>query len=156
MIRTSAVALLPVFIMACSSGEEPHLSAADSTAIVGEIDGIITELAEGIVRGEAADVYDRFLAPDYVFTSAAGRVSTRAQMLEELRSGAVEFEDFRFTNDVVQVHDGVVVAMGSASGEGVNPGGEQFRGEYRYMAVFVQLDGRWLLTAWQTTAVADR
>ncbi|MGD2154373.1 MAG: nuclear transport factor 2 family protein [Gemmatimonadales bacterium] len=154
MIRTSVVALLSVLILACSLAEEHEVSEAERAAVVAAVEGIIRELAEAVVRGDAADVYDRYLAPDYVFTSAAGRVSTREQMLEELRRGAVEFEDFRFANDVVQVHGEVVVAMGSASGEGVNPGGEQFRGRYRYMAVFVQMDGRWLLTAWQTTAVA--
>lgn len=156
MIRISAATFLPVFILACSSAKERQPLAADSTAAVAAVDSIITELAEAVVRGDAVDVYDRYLAPDYVFTSAAGRVSTREQMLEELRSGAVEFEDFRFTNDVVQVHGDVVVAMGLASGEGVNPGGEQFRGQYRYMAAFVQVDGRWLLAAWQTTAVAEQ
>jgi ketosteroid isomerase-like protein len=155
MIRTFAIALLPVFTLACSSGRERHLSAADSTAIVAAVDEIVTELAEAVVRGDAANVYDRYLAPDYVFTSAAGRVSTREQMLEELRSGAVDFEDFRFANDAVQIHGDVVVALGSASGEGVNPGGEQFRGQYRYMAVFVRMEERWLLAAWQTTAVGE-
>ena len=156
MIRTFAIALLPVFILACSSGRERQLTAADSTAIVAAVDGIVTELAEAVVRGDAANVYDRYLAPDYVFISAAGRVSTREQMLEELRSGAVDFEEFRFANEAVQIHGDVAVAMGLASGEGVNPGGEQFRGQYRYMAVFVQMDGRWLLAAWQTTAVAEQ
>jgi hypothetical protein len=45
--------------------------------------------------------------------------------------------------------------MGLASGTGINPGGEQFQGRYRYLAVFVQKDCRWLLTAWQTTALAE-
>jgi ketosteroid isomerase-like protein len=155
MIRTSAIAFFATFILACSPGQDQHLSTADSTAVVTEIEGIITELSNAIVRGEAADVYDRYLSPDYVFTSAAGRVSTRDQMLEELRRGSVQFEDFRFTNDVIQVHDDVAVAMGLASGTGVNPGGEQFRGHYRYMAVFVQTDSQWLLSAWQTTAVTE-
>lgn len=155
MIRASVAFLVSVCSVACSSVGEHDVSAADSGAVVAAVDGIITELAEAIVSGDAADVYDRYLAPDYVFTSASGRVSTREEMLAELRSGAVEFDSFRFVNDAVQVHGDVVVALGSASGEGVNPGGEQFRGRYRYMAVFARMDGRWLLTAWQTTAVTE-
>ncbi len=155
MIRVSAITLLAMFSLACSPEQQHHLSTADSTAIIAEVEGIITELSEAIVRGDAADVYERYLAPDYVFTSAAGRVSTREQMLEELRRGSVEFEDFRFTNDAIQVYDDVVVAMGLASGTGINPGGEQFSGQYRYTTVFVQMDGQWLLAAWQTTAVAE-
>jgi ketosteroid isomerase-like protein len=155
MNKVSTIAFLATFILACSPEQKHHFSNADSTAIVTKVNEIIAELAEAIVNGDAVDVYDRYLAPDYRFTSAAGRVSTREQMLEELRRGSVDFENFRFANDAVQVYDDVVVAMGLASGTGINPGGEQFQGRYRYMAVFIQKDGRWLLTAWQTTALAE-
>jgi len=155
MIRTFVIAIFVICNLACSVREDQSLQTADTTAIVAEIDAIISELAEAIIQGNAVDVYDRHLAPNYVFVSAAGRVSTRQQMLSELRSGSVEFEEFRFTNDVVQVHGNVVVAMGLGSGRGVNPGGEQFQGQHRYIAVFVRMDGRWLLSAWQTTSIAE-
>ena len=99
MIRSFIIFLIATFILACSPEQKHHFSDADYSAIVTEINEIIAELAKAIVNGEAADVYDRYLAPDYRFTSAAGRVSTREQMLEELRRGSVKFEDFQFIND---------------------------------------------------------
>lgn len=155
MIRSSFIFFIATFILACSTEQKHDFSDANSSAIVTEINEIIAELAKAIVNGEAANVYDRYLAPDYRFTSASGRLCTREQMLEELRGGSVKFEDFQFINDAVQVYDDVVVAMGLASGTGINPGGELFKGRYRYLAVFVQKDGRWLLTAWQTTFLAE-
>ena len=103
----------------------------------------------------AADGTDATININITTKGAAGKVSTRDQMLVELRAGTVTFQEFHFENDAVQVFQDVAVVTGRAWGKGVNPGGERFDGDYRYTAVFTCIDGVWMITAWQTTAITE-
>ncbi len=120
----------------------------------GRITEILRELERAIATDGAADVFERYTAPEYVFTSPAGRVMGRSEVLAGLRDRSVAFSSYRMDDIDIRQYGNVAVVLGRAQGDGVNPGGERFIGAYRFTSVWSQLDGLWKLLAWQATAVA--
>jgi ketosteroid isomerase-like protein len=127
---------------------------AQTSATADTILRIQRELAQATLQADAA-VYEQYLTDDYTFTSAAGRVSTKAEVIGELRASEFRFESFQTDKEVVRIYGDAAVVIGRASGRGTNPGGEPFAGEYRFTAVYVRTGLGWRLVAWQTTAIPE-
>ena len=134
-------------LLVLSSAGQAQTSATADTIL-----RIQRELAQATLWADAA-VYEQYLADDYTFTSAAGRVSSKAEVIAEVRASEFRFESFQTDKEVVRIYGDAAVVIGRASGRGINPGGEPFAGEYRFTAVYVRTDLVWRLVAWQTTAI---
>jgi ketosteroid isomerase-like protein len=128
-----------------------HVSAEDRER---RLRAILGELESGMVQGSAADVFERYTAPDYIFTSPSGELSTRESILAGLREGSVRFTSYTMSDIEVRLYGGVAVVIGRAEGDGVNPGGEPFHGAHRFTSVWSSVDLEWKLVAWQTTVIA--
>ena len=134
-----------------------NASTADRPSGLTEHDlrGILGEIEAAAVRGpKLADVFERHAAPEYVFTSPAGVVSDREEILRGLRERTVAFKSYNMRDIDIRRYDSVAVAVGRAEGEGINPGGEIFRGAYRFTSVWNATPSGWKLVAWQATAIA--
>ena len=120
-----------------------------------ELRDILKEIESSIVAGSAAETFARHTAPDYVFTSPAGRVSSRSQILDGLRSGSVKFTSYAITELDVRVYGSSAVVIGKAVGAGTNPGGEELRGVHRFTSAWTNEGSEWKLVAWQATEVTS-
>ena len=118
---------------------------------------ILRDLEAAILKGgrEAADAFELYTAPEYVFTSPSGMPSSREDVLDGLHSGDVRFGSYRLSDIDVRPYGSMAVVLGRADGEGKNPGGEIFHGAYRFTSVWHLVEGDWRLVAWQTTAIAN-
>jgi ketosteroid isomerase-like protein len=87
------------------------------TEIQRTIAALDTEYQAAVERNDAATM-DRILADDFVLVTGNGKVFTKADLLEEARSGRITYEYQRDTDQVVRVwgETAVITALLSAKG----------------------------------------
>lgn len=131
--------------MTCAEGDATRRRLVD----------VLQELELAVPTSRAAEVFERYTAADYVFTSPAGAVVSRADVLKGFRDRTTGFTSYRMNDIDVRYYRDFAIVRGRAEGEGVNPGGERFSGDYRFTSVWSLLDGDWRLLTWHATAVAS-
>ena len=99
----------------------------------------------------AADIPElsRIFADDYVQYDESGKPSTKQDVLEELKTGAIRFPSMVSTGRRIRLlTEDVAIVHGSEDDE-VEQGGRRFPVRYVYMDVVVKRDGRWQIVGSQ-------
>jgi ketosteroid isomerase-like protein len=107
---------------------------------------------EAWVRGDAV-VLERIHADDYFSINYLGQVSTREQVMSDVRAGAFKYESMEHKDVVMRVYGNVVIVNGRT----INKGHRQQRdvsGEFRYTRVYVKRGDRWQAVLSQYTRLA--
>ena len=98
-------------------------------------------------------MHERFWADDLIYTSAAGKVKTKREIMEAMRKAptpaAPDKSTYSAENMQVRQYGDVAVA----AFELVHRDGEKVD-RYRNTGTFVKRDGRWQAVAWQATKAA--
>jgi ketosteroid isomerase-like protein len=90
---------------------------------------------------------ERVLAPDFTLTLSNGEVSTRADEINELRSGKIHYDVFENYDMVARVYDGnVAVVLGKTRVKGTADG-KPFDRVVQFTDTLIKRDGRWQLAA---------
>ncbi|MEO8727139.1 MAG: nuclear transport factor 2 family protein [Acidobacteriaceae bacterium] len=97
-------------------------------------------------------MHNRFWADDLIYTSAAGKVKTKAEIMESMRNApkAAAGDTSTYSAEQMQVRQYGDVAV--AAFELVHRDGSKVD-HYRNTGTFVKRDGRWQAVAWQATKV---
>jgi ketosteroid isomerase-like protein len=109
------------------------------------------DVAAAEVRGDAAFL-DRAWAPEFTVTSQFGRVSTKAEQLAIVRSGANRFESIEVTDARARLYGDTAVVTQQLRLRG-QVAGTPVDGAVRALSVCVKRDGRWQVVATQYTRV---
>ncbi len=99
----------------------------------------------------AADIPElsRIFADDYVQYDESGKPSTKQDVLEGLKTGAIRFPSMVSTGRRIRLlTEDVAIVHGSEDDE-VEQGGRRFPVRYVYMDVVVKRDGRWQIVGSQ-------
>lgn len=97
---------------------------------------------------------DRIVAPDWMVTSADGRLLTKAQNDAEQKSGTLKYTAFAADDFRVRVFGETAIVTGRSTVQGTQ-NGRDISGEQRFTDVFVRRDGRWQAVSTQVTPVAN-
>ena len=128
-----------------------------------EVRELEAQLSRAVVRGDRS-LYERVLAADFTHTSHAGRFKTRAEWMAEDKvenrqgkpqAGKTTYEAFDVDDLAVRIYGVTAVVTGRSTPKGRNAKGEPMRGQYRFLRVWVQRDGRWQAVAFQGTRIAE-
>lgn len=109
------------------------------------------QIARAVVEADTAFV-ERLWDEDFVYTGVRGEVKSKADILNELRDGALTFDLLRFDDLRVRVYGDAAVVTGLATTRGRSPAGE-ISGEFRYTRVYAKRQGQWRLVAFQGTPI---
>jgi uncharacterized protein (TIGR02246 family) len=99
----------------------------------------------------AADLAElsRIFADDYVQYDESGKQSTKQEVLERLKTGAIRFLSMVSTGRRIRLlTEDVAIVHGSEDDE-VEQGGRRFPVRYVYMDVVVKRNGKWQIVASQ-------
>jgi uncharacterized protein (TIGR02246 family) len=99
--------------------------------------------------------YDRILADDYMWTDFDGTVWTKAQDLEDLKSGTVVNTSYAVDDWKVRVYGDAAVVTGRTTVKETWKG-KDVSGQYRYTDTWVKRGGRWQLVASHTSKIAQK
>jgi len=110
-----------------------------------------SERVQALLKGDAAFI-ERNYAADYITTGATGLVRNKAEVIADLKSGAIKYESMTHDDVKIRVYGNTVVVIGLDSVKGVDKG-QDISGRRRFTRVWVKQDGRWRLVANHTTRV---
>ena len=94
-----------------------------------------------------ASALERTLTPDFTLTLSNGDVSTRADEINELRSGKIHYDIFENYDMLARLYgDDVAVVLGKTRVKGTAEG-KPFDRVVQFTDTLVKRDGRWQLAA---------
>jgi len=125
------------------------VSPVDAESIQDEVLSIEKQRFTAMAKGDLAAL-DGLLAEDLTYVHSDGRVETKTEYLESLRSGKLRYLSAEPEGPSVRVYGDVAVCSGLAKFH-VFSAGREAQLVTRYTDVYVKRDGRWRLVAWQST-----
>ena len=101
-----------------------------------------------LIAGDVEEL-SRIFADDYVQCDESGDVSTKAEVIENIKSGNIRYVSMASTGRRIRVlRDDVAIVHGSED-DVVEQGGRRFPVLYVYMDVVVKRGGRWQIVGSQ-------
>ena len=128
-------------------------SASKNAKVEQQLIDLEKQRSEAVVKGDTAAL-DKMTAEDYEFTNPLGQVRTKAQILQDIKSGELKYESIDTDDVKARVYGNTAVLTGRATTKG-QYGGKDVSGQYRFTRVYVKNNGRWQSVAFQQTRVAE-
>lgn len=116
------------------------------TAAEKEVVQFERDACKGFLDADAAAL-ERVLTPDFTLTLSNGDVSTRADEINDLRSGKVHYEVFENYDMLARLYgDNMAVVLGKTRVKGTSDG-KPFDRVVQFTDTLIKHDGRWQLAA---------
>lgn len=142
------LAALAISLAAQQSGSGKSMTAATDKAL----ENRFREYAEALTKRDMATL-DRVWAAEYTFINPQGELVTKAQRMQNLKSGATEFKSINPQQEKLQVQGDLAIDIGRVTLQGTKYSGQESSGEYRYMNVWMKRQGQWQMLANQITLI---
>jgi ketosteroid isomerase-like protein len=128
----------------------------DTAAIESDVRKMVSEYAAGLAKNDTA-AFDKATADNFMFVGNDGVVSTKAQRLESMKTGATKYESLTYDDLTVRVRptgDGAIV-IGKATVKGMNMG-KPIDGAMRVTQVWMKANDGWKMVTLQATAITAK
>jgi ketosteroid isomerase-like protein len=152
LVATIAIALSG--FMAGQVGSKPA-ATNQSSGVEQELQNRFREYADALTKRDI-QALDKIWAPDYTFVNPRGELVTKAQRMDNIKSGATEFQAINPQRERLEVHGDVAVDVGRVTLQGTKYSGKESSGEYRYMNVWTKTPDGWQLQANQITLIEKK
>ena len=137
--------LLCVANLAAGAVRRPHHKLA-----ITQIEQLEGEWREAQLTADVAAM-DRLLSDDFLGITAAGKVVTKAQQLERMRSRQFVIKALTVEDIKIKLIGGIAIVTSLANVDGVADG-ETMRGSFRYTRVYQRVaGGTWKITSFEAT-----
>lgn len=117
-----------------------------------QINKVTDQVIAARLKGDA-NSYEKLLADDYTGIYPSGRLVTKAQDIEDLKSGALKYESIDVREIKIRAYGYTAVAVSLVSTKSTR-GGKSISADYRVTRVWVKRKGGWVCVAFQATRVA--
>ena len=111
------------------------------------------EYTEALTKRDLAAL-DKIWAEDYTFTNGRGEFLTKKDRMENIKSGATQFDSIRREDEEIRVFGNTAVVTGRVLLKVIYSGKES-SGPYRFINVWVKMQERWQIVANQITPIAQ-
>jgi uncharacterized protein (TIGR02246 family) len=118
-----------------------------------EVKALQGQLIQAILRGDAGFL-EKYYADDYIAIHGDGKLTTKAQEIENFKSGITKYDSIVVAEAKIRVYGDTVIVNALASVK-TTVNGKPYSGDVRNTRVWVKQDGNWKLVAFQTTRVAQ-
>jgi ketosteroid isomerase-like protein len=145
------MALLLTFALpGFSQNSGPSASDLDRQAIQFERDR-----QDAFVRGDV-EMLDRTTAEDYTTINAAGNISTKPQMMANLRAHKTKVLSVKLTELKGRMYGNTAIVTGLYDDVNIGADGAQKQVHARFTRIFQNEDGAWKAVAYQQTAAPEK
>jgi ketosteroid isomerase-like protein len=136
-----------------SSADNGNRASAASNGgdVKREIAGLLKQHCDGLLKKDYATL-DRLWADDLTFVNARGELLTKAQRLDNLRTGSTKFDSIDITEEAIRPYGDTAVSTGIATIKG-QYSGQEGSGPYRVTIVWDKSHGAWKMVALQMTRI---
>ncbi len=111
------------------------------------------EYAEALIKRDLAAL-DKIWAEGYTFTNGRGEVLTKKDRMDNIKSGATQFDSINREDEEIRVFGNTAVVTGRVVLKVIYSGKES-SGPYRFINVWVKMQERWQIVANQITPIAQ-
>ena len=139
LVLALASTLLPVVAVAADSPDARALAAIDATWNDLRLKPDVTGL-------------ERLLVDDWLLTHSDGRIQTKSEYLNELRTRTRANQVIRNEDVSVRLYGDAGVVTGVSVQQGVT-NGQPFSGRFRFTRVWIRRDGMWRMVASHSSRV---
>jgi Domain of unknown function (DUF4440) len=130
------------------------LASEGGPAPAAQIEQLERERQQAFVRGDI-DALDRDTADDYTTINSSGKISTKPQMMTNLRAGKTKVESFTLDDLHARIYGDMAVLTGRYSDVSVTSGVRK-TSDALFTRVFVKTKGHWQAVSYQQTAIPAR
>jgi uncharacterized protein (TIGR02246 family) len=103
-----------------------------------------------------AEVLNQLLADNWMNTNAGGTVTTKAQLIEILKTNAFKFISIENDDVKVRVYGDAAVVTGRSKSTRIGRDNTPVTGEVRFTRVYAKPDGRWQVVSAQSTPITQQ
>jgi hypothetical protein len=128
-------------------------STPDSITSAAEIERLERERQDAFVRGDL-EALDRATASDYTTINGAGKLSTKPQMMKNLRRGATKVLSVELRDMKVRLYGNTAVLTGDYRDVNVREGVQRTT-HALFTRIFVKSNDQWMAVAYQQTPVIE-
>jgi ketosteroid isomerase-like protein len=153
ILKIASIVMPPLLILAaCGQRSEPSAASsapASPPATSENVDQLLSKMeqdwVDALLKGDAA-FQASLLADDYVGVAPDGRITNKAQSVEEIRSGTFKTESMSINGIKVRVFGDVAVVTYGQS-EKSQFQGKDMSGRSLWTDIFVKRNGKWQIAA---------
>ncbi len=143
------IVIVLAFVVAASA-----LALGQGGNVEQSIKALDDQVRQAALKGDVA-TFDKLLADDYMDINVLGVTSTKAQVLENFKSGKLKYEAIEFSDTQVRVYGDTAVVNTTANVKG-HLGATDLSGRHRIVRVWVKRKGQWQRVSFQATRVAPQ
>jgi ketosteroid isomerase-like protein len=104
------------------------------------------------LAGDAAAL-DRIHADEYIAIPNIGTISTKAEVMADVRRGAFRYSRMEHSEMTVRIYGTMGVVVGRTINEG-RRGDRDVSGDFRYTRIYIKRNGRWQAVLAQYTRIS--
>ena len=130
------------------------LALGQGSNVEQSIKALSEQLNQAGLKGDVATL-DKLYARDYIAINIFGRTSTKAEVLENFKSGKLKFEAIEVTDTKVRLYGDTALVNATANVKG-HLGATDLSGQYRSVRVWVKRKGQWQSVSFQATRIAPQ
>ncbi len=97
---------------------------------------------------------EKLLADDWLLTHSDGRVQSKREYLNELRTGSRSNQAIANQSVVVRLYGDSAVVTGTSVQSGLS-NGQPWSGRFRFTRVWIRRSGQWLMVSSHSSRIAD-
>ena len=154
--RNACIVTLVLVAMSAAGSAQQSSQTSSKSSGSGKTDQALEtrfrEYADALKKKDTATL-DKIWADDYCLINPQGELVTKAQRMENVKTGATAFDDIEVQQERVNVRGNTAVDIGRVNLKGTKYSGQESSGEYRYMNVWTKDKGQWRLLANQVTLI---
>ena len=137
------------FVVAASA-----LALAQGGDVEQSIKALSEQVDQAALKGDVAAI-DKLLADDYIAIRVNGATFTKADVLENFKSGKLKYEAIEISDMKVRVYGDTALVNATAKVKG-HFGATDLSGQYRGVRVWVKRKGQWQSVSFQATRIAPQ
>jgi hypothetical protein len=138
-----------------SGATSGHGMTAVEQSLTGDVQQQIKTLhdqgRQAALKGDAS-FFEKHLADDYFGIGGDGRLRTKAEALQDFKSGSIKYESIDERDVKINTYGNAAVVNSMASVK-LTTNGKPISGDFRATFVYVKQGGNWKEVAFQSTAV---
>src|SRR5438045_4608173 len=143
--------LVATFVLAqYTSTPKAKTGAGDPKAALEQME---KDRAQAVIKKDTATV-DKMTADDYQLIDTNGKIRSKAETIDAIKSGVINLQSNDIDDVKVQVYGNAAVVTGRSNPKGTIDG-KDVTGPLRFTRVYVKRNGNWQAVLFQQTRIAE-
>ncbi|WP_242392822.1 nuclear transport factor 2 family protein [Anaeromyxobacter oryzisoli] len=152
LLASSAVALSLLHAPAGLGQPRTDAQVAPAGDARRQIAALMNQVQQARLKGDAR-FFEQYVTDDYLGIHGDGATETKAQLVDNVRSGALKYEKYDMREMSIRTYGDAAVANTLVAVKAIEANGKHVAGDYRTTWVWVKRGDAWRSAAFQATRI---